>query len=329
MHAAVAPIVTDGVVQGAVAIAYDFTAADAREEAGYFGANIAYFIQGGIRASSFALPGDPNTEDAGMVAAVTKATQARATDIFASGKPSDIIDLEIGGELHKAIIGPLPMAVSAIGDLAKKVPEYAKSGTAGFVAVASLDRELAPVRRARYLVLGFGVLFLLVVGGVMWLVAQHFVKAQDRLELGVNEMISGNLEHTFEVLEEFEGLANALNVLMARLLGRPEPGEDEEGEAWRADVIFVEDLGAGGVEADLARQLAAEPEDDYYARIFQEYVEARRRLHLPVEGITLDGLTRKLRANEAMLRAKHKCQMVRFAVRTAAGKVSFQPIRIG
>ena len=56
--------------------------------------------------------------------------------------------------------------------------------------------------------------------------------------------------------------------------------------------------------------------------------ELRSETKAPVAGITLDNLSQKLRANEAMLKAKHKCQMVRFEVNTADGKVSFKPIRI-
>jgi hypothetical protein len=97
---------------------------------------------------------------------------------------------------------------------------------------------------------------------------------------------------------------------------------------WRADVIFVDEIDAGA-SPDLSRKLASEPEDTYYSRIFHEYVEARKHASLPVEGITLESLTQKLRANEALLKAKHKCQMVRFTVSLQAGKVSLKPVRIG
>jgi len=170
------------------------------------------------------------------------------------------------------------------------------------------------------------VLFILLVMVFMAAVARHFVSIEDQVELGVNEVINGNLDYTFDAQGEFEGLANALNVMLARLLGRPEPGEEEDGDqSWRPDVIAVDELAA---DATLAKQLAAEAEDAYFARLYQEFVDARARLNLTVEGITQEGLTQKLRANEAMLKAKNKCRMVRFVVTATGGRVSFRPIRI-
>ena len=84
----------------------------------------------------------------------------------------------------------------------------------------------------------------------------------------------------------------------------------------------------GVTDVDVQR-LAAEPEDGYYTRIFREYIEARQAAGLSVEGITQASFTQKVRANEAMIKAKHKCSLVRFIVHTAAGRVSLRPIRLG
>ena len=144
-----------------------------------------------------------------------------------------------------------------------------------------------------------------------------------------NEIINGNMEYAFDALQEFEGLANALNVMLARLLGRPEPGEEEEGSAaWRPDMLAIEEISHGVTDVDVQR-LAAEPEDAYHARLFQEYMAARTSAGLSVEGITAPGFSQKLRANEAMLKARHKSNMVRFVVHSSAGQVSLRPIRIG
>ena len=332
MRVALAPILnTTNEVVGAVVLGYGFTATEAREEHAQFGVHVAYFMGGALRASSFTVTGDPNTEDGGRVAALSKAAKGDAKKAMEANKASDVLSYELGGEKFRAVTGPLPPAVvlSGQGSKATNGKSMATKGV-GFVVLASESAALAPVARTRWVMIGFGIFVLVLVLIIMWAVAAHFVNAQDTLELGVNEVINGNLEYTFDALEEFEGMANALNVMLARLLGRPEPGEDEEGDsAWRADVIFVEDLGEAGEQADLARQLAGEPEDAYFNRIYQEYVEARRAAKLPVEGITPENLGQKLKANEAMLKAKHKCQMVRFVVASAGGKVSFKPIRIG
>ncbi|MCB9557648.1 MAG: hypothetical protein H6707_16180 [Deltaproteobacteria bacterium] len=331
MRAAMAPIHLDGAIKGAVILAYQITAAEARQDYAQFGAHVAYFMENSLRASSLTVAGDPTAEDGQAVAALNRALARGAAKPFTAAEVSKTTSVTIGGETFRMVAGPLHAAVAVASD-ATGSGELALKPIkgVGFVVLASSDAALQPVRRARMVVLGFGVLVFVVLLVGLWTVARHFIGAEDHLELGVNEVINGNLDYTFEVLDEFEGLANALNVMLARLLGRPEPGEEEEGDAsWRADLVFVEDLGPGPEEAELARQLAAEPEEQYYARLFQQYIEARKQANLPVDGISLESLTQKLKANEAMLRARHKCQMVRFVVNAVAGKVSFKPVRIG
>jgi hypothetical protein len=320
MRAAAAPILQGGKVIGAVAIAYDFTAAEAREERDQFGTQVAYFMENTIRSSSFSLPGDDNTEDAARVAALNKAllggANAPGNKALAEDKSSQTITLDLHGAEYLAITGPLPVRLTH-----KNV---------GYVVLASLDEAQAPVSRVRWMFLVFGLVTLLLVLGGMWTVSRHFVDEEDKLELGVNEVINGNMDYTFEDIKEFEGLANAINVMLARLLGRPEPGEEEDGEsAWRADVLFIEEVtGDHTTEARKAVQMVSEQEDAYYARVHREYIAARQRYNLPTEGITLDSLTQKLKANEALLKAKYKCKAVRFEVREEAGKVSLKPTRI-
>ncbi|MBK6848984.1 MAG: hypothetical protein IPG96_16105 [Proteobacteria bacterium] len=340
MRAAAAPLTDQGQVVGAVAIAYDFTSAEAREDAEVVGTDVIYVMDNSVRASSFSAG---QGEDAlkikvlsdGLTRAGSSAHQA-----LTQGKPSEPFLMEdVQGSAYVAAVAPLPEAVWILGvQLSTRILDSGKraeiiGGTSqhlvGLAVLANLDQRLAPVTRARYLIALFGLLVLLTVFVVKWFVTRHFVSAEDRLELGVSEVISGNLDYTFDTLQEFEGLANALNVMMARLLGRPEPGESaDEDQSWRADVIAVDAMPAVNVGIDVQR-LAAEPEAAYYARIHREYLDARQGANLSLEGITLEGLTQKLRANEAMLKAKHKCHLVRFVVRSSGGRVSLQPIRIG
>lgn len=318
MRAAAAPILVEGKTIGAVVMANEVTAAEAQEERDQFGTQVAYFMNKNIRASSFAI-GDGKTEDSAKVSALTKQLlgndKAPGVVALAENTTSKILRLKLGGEEFLAITGPLPVRLT--------------DKNVGYVVLASLDEAMKPVNNVRWMLLVMGLLLLLLLLGGYYLVARHFVNAEDKLELGVTEVLNGNLEYSFEGVDEFEGLANAINVMLARLLGRPEPGEEEDGEqAWRADVLFVEEVGGEPSEAQLAQQLAAEPEDAYFARLHQEYVAARKEFNLPVDGITVESLTQKLKANEAMLKAKHECSMIRFTVKSEMGKVSLNPIRI-
>lgn len=319
MRAAAAPVMFNGRPIGAVVVAYEVTAAEAREERDQFGTHVAYFMSGNIRASSISLEGADNTEDSAKVSALTRlllgSDKAPGSVALAADKTSPVIKINIDGSDYLAITAPLPVRLT--------------SKDVGYVVLASVEEAMAPVNRVRWMFLVMGLFMLLLLLGGFYLVVRHFVNAEDKLELGVSEVINGNMEYTFEGTEEFEGLANAINVMLARLLGRPEPGEEEDAEqAWRADVLFVDEVGDVASEAQLAQQLANEPEDAYFARVCHEYVEARKKFNLPVDGITVESLTQKLKANEAMLKSKHKCRMVRFQVKSEMGKVSLSPIRI-
>ena len=60
--------------------------------------------------------------------------------------------------------------------------------------------------------------------------SRRFLITIDQIEQGVTEIINGNHDYVFEKQGnlDFEGLENALNVMVARLLGRPEPSETGE-----------------------------------------------------------------------------------------------------
>jgi len=320
MRAAAAPIKAGTQIVGAVIVAYDFTAAEARIEAEQFGTHVAYFINKGIRASSFTITGEASTEDTSKVEAMNQKLFGVASlpgeKAIAEKKSSDIFEMELQNDRYLAITGPLMLKQS--------------NHSVGYLVLTSLSQAREPLSRIRWMLFIFGVGSILVLVFSLWGLARQFVNGQDNLELGVAEIINGNTEYTFEAVKEFEGLANALNVMIARLLGRPEPGdEDNVEEGWRADVLNIEEPDADATDEELSRHLMAEPEDAYFQRLFQEYFEARRNMSLPTEGITLESFTQKVRANEALLKAKHKCQMVRFVVNTDSGRVSLKTVRFG
>ncbi len=119
--------------------------------------------------------------------------------------------------------------------------------------------------------------------------------------------------------------------MLARLLGRPEPGEeeyDEDGnQVLQGRVEFEE--GEGGppaVDADIAA-LAQESEPDYYKRVYTEYVAARKDTGHPDE-VSFENFIAKLKVNEGKLKAQHQCRAVRFRVVTKDGKVTLKPVPI-
>jgi hypothetical protein len=172
--------------------------------------------------------------------------------------------------------------------------------------------------------------------GAAVMTSLRFIKPLDKIELGVAEIINGNIDYQFKpVGPDFEGLSNGLNVMLARLLGREEPNEDEveeeadESNRWRSDQMLVEDNQPGGAANDAeANALSQESEPIYYARIFNEYVAALKSQGKPTKGITVQAFTAKLRLIEGGLRQKWKCRMVRFKVNTQGEQVTLKPVPI-
>jgi len=186
------------------------------------------------------------------------------------------------------------------------------------------------------LLLGLGALVIAILA--MLVTARLILGPAEEIELGVTEIINGNIEYTFKPAgADFDGLANALNVMLARLLGRPEPGEesfDENGNVQSVGKVLLDDeasatLGGTGSSTDPAvLALAQEPEPDYYKRIYNEYLEARKGVGESIDGVTFESFSAKLRLNEANLKKKYNCRAVRFRVQTKNGQVTLKPVPI-
>ncbi len=208
--------------------------------------------------------------------------------------------------------------------------------TSGVVTLESVSDALEPVTAVGVKLIGFGVLAILVLFGAVVLTSMRFMRPLDKIELGVAEIINGNIDYQFRpVGPDFEGLSNGLNVMLARLLGREEPNEDEpeeeqdESNRWRSDQMLVEEGGPGGGGSPEAAALGQESEPVYYTRIFNEYVAALKGQGKPTKGITIQAFTAKLRLIEGGLKQKWKgARMVRFKVNTQGTEVTLKPIPI-
>ncbi|HUQ07647.1 MAG TPA: MXAN_5187 C-terminal domain-containing protein, partial [Kofleriaceae bacterium] len=179
------------------------------------------------------------------------------------------------------------------------------------------------------LLTGGGALLLALLG--IYLTHRRMIMQVDQIEGGVTDIINGNLDRTFRpVGAELDGLANGLNVMLARVLGRPEPGEEEFDEDGNViipgRVDFEEGEDKPAPDPDLAA-LVAESEPDYYKRVYTEYLAARKASGAP-EDVSFENFIAKLKVNEGKLRAQHQCRAVRFRVVTKDGKVTLKPVPI-
>jgi hypothetical protein len=321
---ALAPIArNDGAVAGALLVGYVVSARKAQERHDLLGSDVAYFHDGKTIASSFVSEGTSDKEDVGKTQALANVLFSGprlAEQALAKNGPTEVHHYQIEGRDYAVVAAPLQ------GNLADK--------TSGVLLLSSVSDGLAGTQDASRMVLLFGLIAIVVALGAAVMTAKRFIAPLDQIELGVAEVINGNIDYTFKpVGPDFEGLSNSLNVMLARLLGRDEPNEDAveeeetEVEKWKAEQMVVEE--GDGSASPAAAALGQESEAAYYPRLYNEYVTALRALGKPADGVSVQAFMAKLRLAEAGLRQKWSCKMVRFQMVPQGNQVVFRAVRIG
>jgi hypothetical protein len=331
MKAGVAPVYDPEIenVVGAMILAYAMSSTEAKAQQKLLGTDVAYFYGERVTATSFGPNGGPKQRVSAKQGALSRALYqgpglAKAALSSENGL-SDVVVVELEGEEYWATAGRMPRF--ATQPFPKDYPEVA----AGSLVMMSLGEAMEPLGTVKLAILlvGLGSIVVALLG--IFITARHILHPVEEIELGINDIINGNMERTFRpVGSDLDGLANSLNVMLARLLGRPEPGDeeyDEEGNVVRPSGLSVDTEGLSAKDAE-AMALAAEPEGNYLRRLFDEYAAARQATGEGSEGLTFDGFVSKLRQNETVLRAKYQCRAVRFKVVTKDGRVTLKPVPI-
>jgi hypothetical protein len=323
------------VTKGAVVVAYALTAKAAQATDDLLGTRVAYFDDTHVSATSFRKGNskDENTEIRGGISKVLDSSGLRKAAM--EDAPLRIASFEFGGE--KYVGAAVRMPRFATKDLPEKGRQYPAQtvGALVLVSVGAEASEMVKPAKTFILLLGIGALVISLFG--MYMVYRRMETQVDQIELGIADIINGNLDRTFRpVGDDLDGVANGLNVMLARLLGRPEPGDeayDENGNPIVPGRVDFEETPEDEVAArapapdpDLAA-LAQEPEPDYYKRLFTEYVDARKASGSP-DDVSFENFIAKLRVNEGKLKAQHQCRAVRFRVVVKDGKVSLKPVPI-
>lgn len=314
------PEAPDSKPVGAVVVAYSQTAKEARLQASRLGAEVAYHNGARVFASSFQrASSDEDTSMRGEIAGQLK------TNAPAPGKATR---MTIGGKPY--LVAPVKIAIAASRPLPPELTNQAFS--AAVMSPLSDESGIGDIKL--YVVfVGLGSLAIAMLG--LYLTHRRLIAQIDQVEIGVTDIINGNVDRTFRPVGlELDGLANGLNVMLARLLGRPEPGEeelDDDGNPIVQGRVEFEEAetnrsAAPAADPELAA-LAQESEPDYYKRLYTEYQHARRGIGQPDE-VSFENFIAKLKVNEGKLRAQYQCKAVRFRVVTKDGKVTLKPVPI-
>lgn len=313
----------DGVVIiGAIVVAYAQTAQEAQHDKSLLGTEIAYYDGNRVFATSFTKDGatEEDTAKGKSLSDILKSGKITQS----SGQPQKV---KIDGVDYYAAAVPMPRSNTN----SRRMPKDYPAITAGalMLSPASDTANVGGTIKIFILLLGAGALAISLIG--LYLSHRRLISQVDQIELGVTDIINGNVDRTFRPVGlELDGLANGLNVMLARLLGRPEPGEEEFDEDGNpiipGRVEFEEGEDKPQTDPDLAA-LAQESEPDYYKRVFTEYVAARKAVGSP-DDVSFENFIAKLKVNEGKLKAQYQCRAVRFRVVTKDNKVSLKPVPI-
>ena len=245
-----------------------------------------------------------------------------ANEIVAdSAAPADVVtaagQANVASAAKQALSSGGVVTVDAVGagQLFGAVPLDGYSGeTKGVIIAAvpaSLVDSLGGLLWPVFAVSGLGVLLVLV-GGV--LLGNYISGPISELEDGLLAIINGNSELRFQLEhEELGGLVFRINSLLNALMGVAEDTTDEQGRPSQGpsardfqEALAVDESSvAGQVDPGVSAALGAEGADQYYRRLYNEYIAAKRQIGEPVDHITFEAFVGRIRTSEAETSQKH------------------------
>lgn len=247
---------------------------------------------------------------------IVVSTQSAGEDVKAAVKASaaDVKNAIAQGNVVGSVAGDLAFAAAPLegfGD-GKRTAIVAAAPTSLLPAAASIPLSI----------LGAMALGLILVVGAGFFLGNYISRPIAALEEGLLAILNGQTDKRFELDHaELGGLAFRIDQLLNQLMGVEEDNTDDEGRVSKAptaanfgDALSVDKTGqnaaqgagAGGVPANVdPARLAAEPEEQYYARLYREYIQAKQALGEQTDHITDAAFRSRIQGMEQDARAKH------------------------
>jgi len=177
-------------------------------------------------------------------------------------------------------------------------------------------------------------LVLVVVGG--WLLGNYITRPINVLEEGLLAILNGQADKRFQLDHpDLGGLAFRIDQLLNQLMGIEEDTTDEEGRVSKAptasnftDAMAVDDKHADSVDPAAIQRLASEPAEQYYARIYREYVTAKRQIGESTDHITDQAFRERIQSMEQEASQKFG-KPVRYRVQLRGREVTLLAIPLG
>lgn len=260
------------------------------------------------------IAGDVIASNGGDVAAVMK---TNAGDVKQALQTGNVVG---------AVAGDLTFAVAPLGGFG--------DGKSTAVVAAAPPSLLPGASAIPLSVLGASALGLVLVVAGGWFLGNYISRPIAVLEEGLLAILNGQSDKRFELDHaELGGLAFRIDQLLNQLMGVEEDTTDDEGRVSKAptaanfgDALSVDRSQSGG-DVDAAK-LAAEPSDQYYARLYREYIAAKRALGEQVDHITDATFRTRIQGMEQDAASKHG-RPVRYHVQSNGREVVLLAVPLG
>jgi hypothetical protein len=308
-----------GSIVGALLVGYDLSNGFAKQEAALIGHELLFIMAERIYSTSTNVDVRDAVQEALYSPPLDNGTKAAL-----QGKPTLPWTATLAGDAYVGITAALPMA---------------RGVEAGYVVLAHHGKHTA-LAGVETMILWLTLLGLVGVAIYGYIISNNIMEPIEQMEDDILAVINGRGDVRLEVeTVELGGLSYRINQLINLFTGVAE--EDAEGRAvtssggWEAVSASGPDPGsrpssAGPIQSDdpQAAALAALPESQYYALLYQDYVAAKQSVGEDVSNVPQERFIERIRGNAAHLVTKHGAKMVRFKVETIGDQVNLKPVVI-
>jgi hypothetical protein len=177
-------------------------------------------------------------------------------------------------------------------------------------------------------------------------ITNQYLKQWTAIDEGLQQVISGNLDYVWRSNTKntlATEMAHSLNILSAFLQGKPLPDDEQDDDTdtdW-FDLLQFADVEVTGSHPAInikglaqsahmtsAPSLEEESIQQFYRRLFEEYINARNEHIEDAEPVPYDRFVAHVKKNASAFQEKHNCTDVRFKVVVKDKKVLLKPIPI-
>lgn len=257
------------------------------------------------------------------LARVTEASTGRGVllvndkgDVLASTQTTEEVKKAVhdgSGDVKNAVSTGTVVAAEKGGVLFASAPLDGFGDRKTAVVAAAPTSLLDGASSVPFSILGVMVLGLVLVVAAGWFLGSYISRPLATLEEGLLAILNGQSDKRFDMDHaELGGLAFRIDQLLNQLMGVEEDNTDDQGRVSKApspaafgDALAVDQRGGVPGAAPSAPNLAHEPAEQYYARLYAEYMAAKRSLGEQVDHITDAAFRSRIQGMEQEAAGKH------------------------